>query len=353
MSSTEILRLSEFSDTTPVLIPTVEQPIEMSVADVLRWVAPTAPPGEALKFLMACRMAQVNPFLGEAHLVDHGGRFTTIIDKSGYLKRAQAHPAYEGHEAGIIAQTLDPRTQARGPLLDLPGSFLPPGHVVVGGWAKVYRKGVRKPIELRVSIQEYNRGTATWKSLTCTMIRKVALVQALRESGLISTGWYTDAEVGPTRATYDDPGEFDQATHQAIDVEYSHAVDSAADPDLLARVVELVNESGMTSGQLQSALHRRGVSRLAELSNVQLNELIVKLSAKVRYDDPLKGVMPGLVDSGFSGEVVEIKAEGSAANAPTANAPTAGALPSPESDHADAHVDATVDVTPEPIANEA
>lgn len=270
------MRLSEFADTTPVLISTVEQPIEMSVADVLRWVAPTAPPSEAFKFLMVCRMAQVNPLLGEAHLVDHGGRFTTIIDKSGYLKRAQAHPAYEGHEAGIIAQEFDPVAKARGRLTDLPGSFLPPGYIVVGGWAKVHRNGVKRPIEARVSIQEYNRNSATWKTLTCTMIRKVALVQALRESGLITTGWYASGEVGEPGRSVPEPDDFDASTG-IIEAEYEQTPDSALSADMAARLVGLMDAVGMTADQRLSALQKRGVLKVGDLTDTQAYELVIKL----------------------------------------------------------------------------
>ncbi|WP_269318659.1 RecT family recombinase [Caldicellulosiruptor bescii] len=59
---------------------------------------------------------------------------------------------------------------------------------LVGGWAKVFRKDWAVPIEISVSLQEYIRKkkdgqpTRSWREMPATMIRKVALVQALREA---------------------------------------------------------------------------------------------------------------------------------------------------------------------------
>jgi phage recombination protein Bet len=288
-----LIRVSDLTNDTPLTILTVDGAIAMSVRDVLTWVAPHAPPGEALKFLATCQAAQVNPLMGEAHLVDHGGRWTTIVDKSGWLKRAQAHPAYAGHQAGIIAQEFDPKSGAKGPITEVEGSFLPPGCIVIGGWCKVHRRDRTVPTVIRVSMTEYNRGTATWKTIPCTMIRKVALVQALRESGLISTGWYDPAE-GP--ASYDVSTPPPASAVKAIEVAYSEVEDATIRPDTLAELLDLIRRARMTDAQVQAACYKRGAAAPAALSDVQARDMILKLTPIVdRLElaaDPDKFMVP-------------------------------------------------------------
>ncbi len=66
--------------------------------------------------------------------------------------------------------------------------YCPPGFDVVGGWAEVHKDGWKFPLSLEVGYAEYvgrkKDGSITkmWQEKKATMIRKVALVQALREA---------------------------------------------------------------------------------------------------------------------------------------------------------------------------
>jgi hypothetical protein len=88
---------------------------------------------------------------------------------------------YDGFDAGIILQKGTD-------LVYRPGSMLVKTEVLVGGWAEVYRKDWKRPIRAEVALAEYIRykrdGSLmpNWKNMPATMIRKVALVQALREA---------------------------------------------------------------------------------------------------------------------------------------------------------------------------
>ena len=68
------------------------------------------------------------------------------------------------------------------------GAIVLQNETLVGGWAKVFVDGYMVPIEIQVSLDEYigrkKDGTpnSQWASKPATMIRKVALVQALREA---------------------------------------------------------------------------------------------------------------------------------------------------------------------------
>ena len=57
-----------------------------------------------------------------------------------------------------------------------------PGDTLVGGWARVYRKNFKVPVEIFVSREEYDKKQSTWNAMPATMIRKTALVNALREA---------------------------------------------------------------------------------------------------------------------------------------------------------------------------
>lgn len=301
-NSNELIRFSDFREDTPLRILSDEQPVEMSVRDVLQWIAPQAPPAEALKFLLSCRAARLNPFLGEAYLIPMGPKWATVIAKAGYLKRAQQHPDYEGHEAGIIAQAiLDAGTKGAAPKwgepTDLPGTFLPRGYVVTGGWAKVYRRGLARPIEARVSVDEYKKDTDTWKRIACTMIRKVALVHAIREAFAIGDS-YDEGEVDgePAERTVKAAqngraGTRSVATSQLpgpevgsvpeIEAEYRKVEEPNLPPDKLLELLEVGRRAGMTDYHWAAVCAKRGVSDPAELSRGEASQILARLLEKL------------------------------------------------------------------------
>lgn len=138
---------------------------------------------EVLMFLSLCKYRRLNPFLREAYLIKYGNSPAQIIvGKDALINRANEHPGFKGFQAGIIIQDKS------GGLQDRPGAALFPGEMLMGGWAKVYREGFANPIEIMVSLAEYERrkengeAMANWKTMPATMIRKVALTQALREA---------------------------------------------------------------------------------------------------------------------------------------------------------------------------
>jgi phage recombination protein Bet len=327
----EIFRLGDVQPSTAIEILTSSGPIALSVLDVIKWVAPQAPEPEAMKFLVTCRSLGVNPLTKEAHLIEMGaGKWETVVDKSGWLKKAEEHPAYAGHEAGIIVQDiLQPasagKPQVRGPVKDVVGSFLPPGHVVVGGWAKVWRRDRLHPTEERVSVQEYFRETRSWKTGTCTMVRKVALVQALRESGVVNRGWYDPAElVGeqadiisvphvpiparPSHALHEPRNvlalELDQAAQVGGEpdrqhtignpaaVEYQAIPDAILSPWLAARLQDLIREVGMTDDQVRGMCERRGVESIVEFTDPTAKDIIGKLEMQLAMKEMGEQLLP-------------------------------------------------------------
>ena len=151
---------------------------------------------EIMMFMNLCKFNGLNPWLKEAYCIKYGSSpATMVVGKEAYLKRAEANPAYDGSEAGIIVFAKDGTVENR------VGTFHLKDEEVVGGWARVWRKDRSHPVTVEVPFDEYAGRTkdgqlnSQWRSKPATMIRKVALVNALREAfpGDIG-GMYTEEE---------------------------------------------------------------------------------------------------------------------------------------------------------------
>ena len=120
---------------------------------------------EVFMFLNLCKYQKLNPFLREAYLIKYGNNkpATMVTGKETFLKRAVHNPKYKGHTTGISEDGKK-------------------------AWADVYVEGYTVPIHVEVDWSEYvgrkGDGTVTkmWVEKGRTMLKKVALVQALRES---------------------------------------------------------------------------------------------------------------------------------------------------------------------------
>jgi len=144
---------------------------------------------DLMQFISLCKYNQLNPFLNEAYLVKYGtSPATMVVSKEALMKRAEACEGYEGFEAGIIVMHGDE-------VIERQGCFAAPGDTLVGGWAIVHRSDRKYPVIAKVSLEEYNQGQSLWKGKPSTMIRKVAIVQALREAFPAQLGaMYTQEE---------------------------------------------------------------------------------------------------------------------------------------------------------------
>ena len=163
---------------------------------------------EILQFISICKYQQLNPFLNEAYLVkfanNRGGEDSAqiIVSKEAFMKRAEGAPEYEGFRAGLIVK--------RGTeVLYNEGEFTMDGDVLLGGWAEVYRSDRKYPIKAMVNLKDYDKGRSTWNTIKCTMIRKVALMHALREAFPTQLGaMYTNEERVPVEdTTYEEVAE--------------------------------------------------------------------------------------------------------------------------------------------------
>lgn len=125
---------------------------------------------------------------------------------------AEGHPQYDGFEAGIIV--LD---SAAGEIDHRQGSLVYDGETLVGGWAKVYRKDRSRPYYSEVKLAEYDTGKSLWNGKKSTMIRKVAVNQALREAFPSLFGsLYDESEANIDAAKFQKRFFFNDATPNII-----------------------------------------------------------------------------------------------------------------------------------------
>lgn len=159
---------------------------------------------EVRLFLELCRAHKLNPFVKDAYLIKYGDNPATIVTgKDVFTKRAQRNQRFRGIQAGITVIGTD------GALHRREGSMLLQGEQLVGGWCKVYVAGYEHPMYDEVSFAEYagkrKDGSLNqqWASKPGTMIRKVAVVHALREAFPEEfAGLYDAAEMGDVEPQY-------------------------------------------------------------------------------------------------------------------------------------------------------
>ncbi len=134
---------------------------------------------EIVFFMKLCKARGLNPWVRDCYLIKYGNNdpAAMVIGKDAFLRRAQANPKYRGHEVTV---SVDGQTAT----------------------AKVHVEGFKVPVSVTVNFDEYagykKDGTLnrTWKSKPRTMLRKCALVAALREAFVEDLGgMYTAEEV--------------------------------------------------------------------------------------------------------------------------------------------------------------
>jgi phage recombination protein Bet len=163
---------------------------------------------EITMFMALCKFQRLNPFLRQAYLVKYGTQPATIITgKEAFLKRAMQVKDCTGFKAGVVVQ--------RGEEIIHTDGIAPMDCKLIGGWAEVHKKDWVFPLRVEVSFQEYvgkkadGSTNSMWAGKPATMIRKVALVQALREAFPVDlAGMYSPEEINTV----------DDLPHAPIDV---------------------------------------------------------------------------------------------------------------------------------------
>lgn len=152
---------------------------------------------EIYSFMAKCQARHLNPLAGDAYMTAYKNKATgrteasVIVSKDYFVRTATQQETFDGMKAGVVVLTGD------GELAYREGSLVVPGEQLVGGWAEVYDTGRKQPSRSEVSLAEYDQKRNLWNSKPATMIRKVALVQALREAYPGAYGGIYDSDEMP------------------------------------------------------------------------------------------------------------------------------------------------------------
>lgn len=223
--------------------------VKLSPAIVARYIVAGNQPAsdkDIYAFMARCQARHLNPLAGDAYMTTYrnkDGSVTSnvIVSKDYFVRTAAQQPGFDGMKAGIVVKTEE------GELLYREGSLKLKDETIVGGWAEVYDKRHAHPSRAEVSLDEYNQHRSLWNSKPATMIRKVALVQALREAypGAYG-GVYDSSEMGGAvepPAPVEVPAQVVEQAHDAEQAAYAgdaeaEAEAQAAEPDVYAEDVE-------------------------------------------------------------------------------------------------------------------
>jgi len=125
---------------------------------------------EIALFMKLCKYQSLNPFVREVYLVKYGSYpASMVVGKEVFTKRAEQNKDFDGYE-----------------IIDNYTAKLPLEEFEVT--CKVFKKSIKHAISVTVSYPEYvgtdSKGNVNrmWKSKPRTMLRKVALMQGLREA---------------------------------------------------------------------------------------------------------------------------------------------------------------------------
>lgn len=170
--------------------------VKLSVSMIKKYLCPNASDQDAVVFLSLCKYQGLNPWTNDAFLISFGGKATMVVGKEAFTKKAQKSPNFRGFTAGVTVITNE------GVLEDRKGEIVLDGEELVGGWAEVRLDNWEIPHYTSVNFDEYcqkkdGKAIKNWAEKPATMIRKVALVHALREAFPNDlSGCYSPEEMG-------------------------------------------------------------------------------------------------------------------------------------------------------------
>lgn len=172
----------------------VELSIETIKKHLVKGNAAKVTDQECSMFLNLCKYQKLNPFVNEAYLIKFGDDAQMVVGYGAYKRRAEENPAYRGRKDGIVVLRGDTVIQKE-------GTCLYPTETLIGGWCRVFVDG-KEEFFKEVSLSEYDKNQAEWKTKKATMINKVAVSQALRDAFTKDyEGIYSDVEMGAIPAT--------------------------------------------------------------------------------------------------------------------------------------------------------
>jgi phage recombination protein Bet len=193
--TTEIVSVPQDEKGTIEIVPFgTDERIRLSVSMVQKMIAVPTRTGKipdataCIKFMMLCRARHLNPFEGDAFMLGYdtqsGPQFSLITAHQVFLKRAEASPKFNGMESGVIVRNKMPQgtpTPLGEKLIEeREGDLVYDDEILIGGWAKLYRKDREKPFYRRLKLSTFNTNRSRWEKDPAGMIVKCAEADALR-----------------------------------------------------------------------------------------------------------------------------------------------------------------------------
>lgn len=190
---------------------------------------------EVYGFMAKCQARHLNPLAGDAYMTTYRNKVTgkveasVIVSKDYFVRTATQQPGFDGFRAGVVV--WDRRA---GQFAYREGTIYSKAQEqLVGGWAEVYDKARSHPSRAEVSLEEYDQHRSLWKTKPATMIRKVALVQALREAypGAYGGLYDRDEMPEPPEPVAAQAAEVERETEEAAPEHGPQPQQGAAEPE--------------------------------------------------------------------------------------------------------------------------
>ena len=135
-------------------LPEVKERIEVSMADIKKYIAPNATDKELFMFMGIAKSYGLNPLKREIHFVKYGNAPASIIvGYEIYLKRAERTGKLDGWKCWIEGDKAI---------------------------IEIKRKDQSIPIKWEVDRKEFDKQQSTWKAMPNFMLKKVAIAQGFR-----------------------------------------------------------------------------------------------------------------------------------------------------------------------------
>ena len=271
--------------------------IKLNAAIVLKYFAQPTKTGkicsttQAEKFVMLCKTRGLNPWEGDAYIVGYdtkdGPVFNLITAHQAFLKRAEANQHYDGMESGVIV-----KNKANGQIREVEGDFFEDGEILLGGWAKVYRKDQKHPTYRRLKLTAFRKNFGVWMDNPEGMICKCAESDSLRSAFPLSTAGMSFAEMvsrntvedeipdNTTRAKiYTAPVQPDAETEDTTtDQAEQEQLRADTIADITARIgksenADLAQELGIVGAEIVQLVGEDGMRAIANAIDRRLDEL--------------------------------------------------------------------------------
>lgn len=268
--------------------------VELTPEIVKKYINPDATDQEIFFFIQLCKAQGLNPFLREAYLIkyDKNQPASIVVGKEAFTKRAAKLSQFNGFKAGVVVLDNAKQVSYR------EGSLVIEGEVLLGGWAIVFRKDWEHPVRAEVSLKEYERTRKDgelmrgWKIMPATMIRKVAIVQALREAFPEEFGGMYSPEEMPVDSTNLPVYEIGKEINPAQEIAPPRAIIDVPKEEPVSQPVqkEKPKENGLTQIPENLTEKQKGLlEALLKISGGDMEKALDRLEAETTFTSKKTG----------------------------------------------------------------